>query len=68
MAITIEKHNFNYNEWKVLRTHTQLLIIDTDKKTNVFKVKYLERVMCSHGVLFENYELALSGTFSNIVH
>ncbi len=68
MAITIEKHNFNNNEWKVLHTHTQLLIINTNKKTNVFKVKYLERVMCSHGVLFENYELALSGTFSNIVH
>jgi hypothetical protein len=48
--------------------HTQLLIINTNKKTNVFKVKYLERVMCSHGILFENYELALSGTFSNIVH
>ncbi len=47
MAITIEKHNFNNNEQKVLRTHMQLLIINTNKNTNVFIVKYLKKVMCS---------------------
>ncbi len=68
MAITFEKHNFSNNEWKVLCMHMQFLVIDNDKKKNVFKVKYLERVMCSHGVQFQNYELAPIGTFSHIVH
>jgi hypothetical protein len=52
MAITIERHNFSNNEWKVLHTHMQLLIINTNKNTNVFIVKYLKKVMCSHSVQF----------------
>jgi hypothetical protein len=69
MAITIEKHNFKNNEWKVLHTHMQLLIIDIDTKEKfVFKVKYLKRVMCSHGAQSQNNELTPSGTFSNIVN
>jgi len=33
--------------------HMQLLIINTGKKLNVFRVKYLERIMRSHGVNFK---------------
>jgi hypothetical protein len=50
MVTIIKKLNFNNNEWKIVCTHMQLLIIDIDKKVNVFKVKYLGRVMYSHGV------------------
>jgi hypothetical protein len=47
----------------------QLLIIDIDKKEKiVFRVKYLKRVMRSHGVQSQNNELTPSGTFSNIVN
>jgi hypothetical protein len=69
MATKIEKHNFKNNEWKVLHTHMQLLIIDIDKKEKfVFNVKYLKRVMHSHGIESHNNELTPSGTFSNIVN
>jgi hypothetical protein len=69
MATMIEKHNFTNNEWKVLHTHMQLLIIDINKKEKfVFIVKYLKRVMCSHGIQSHSNELTLNGTFSNIMN
>jgi hypothetical protein len=50
MVTTIINFNLSNNEWKIIRTRMQLLIIDIDKKVNVFIVKYLEKVMHSHGV------------------
>ncbi len=46
----------------------QLLIININKKLNVFKVKYLKKVMHSHDIQSQSDELVPNGTFSNIVH